>query len=258
MNKKRGKRMRTVLEVKNLYKSFEDTTVLKNISFDVKEGDFISIMGHSGSGKSTLLYSISGMDKPSSGDVFVCGKEISKLNDAQMSDTRLSQMGFVFQHSYLLKNLSIKDNIVLPGYKLGKKSRDQVNTDAEDLLEKTGIAHVAAHDIKKVSGGQLQRAAICRALINQPVILFGDEPTGALNSSTSREVLDIINRINQEGTTVILVTHDVKVAARSDEVIYLMDGEIEDRLRFGKYINEETQIKIREKRLYEWLEAKGL
>jgi len=250
--------MRTILNVENLFKSFGKTTVLNNINFEVKEGDFISIMGHSGSGKSTLLYSISGMDKPTSGKVFLCNQEISNLADAEMSELRLSKMGFVFQHSYLLKNLSIKDNIVLPGFKLARKSRDQVNDHADALLEKTGITHVADHDIKKVSGGQLQRAAICRALINQPVILFGDEPTGALNSSTSKEVLDIINRINNEGTTVILVTHDVKVAARSDEIIYLMDGNIEDRMTLGKYENDNMRTKAREKKLYEWLEAKGL
>ncbi|MFW6299095.1 MAG: ABC transporter ATP-binding protein, partial [Bacillota bacterium] len=216
--------METILSVKNLSKSFGDTKVLNRIDFEVKEGDFISIMGHSGSGKSTLLYSVSGMDKPSSGDVFLCGEEISKLDDEKMSAIRLSQMGFIFQHSYLLKNLSIKDNIVLPGFKLDKVSRDAVNAHADALMIKTGIDHIGMHDIKKVSGGQLQRAAICRALINKPVILFGDEPTGALNSSTSKEVLDIINQINQEGTTIIIVTHDVKVAARSDEIIYLMDG----------------------------------
>ncbi|MFW6319132.1 MAG: ABC transporter ATP-binding protein [Bacillota bacterium] len=250
--------MKTLLKVQNLCKRFEDTMVLNNINFEVEEGQFISIMGHSGSGKSTLLYSVSGMDKPSSGNVFLCNQEISKLADAEMSDIRLSHMGFVFQHSYLLKNLSIKDNIVLPAFKLGNTSREQINEQADALLEKTGITHVAAHDIKKVSGGQLQRAAICRALINNPTILFGDEPTGALNSSASKDVLDIINQINREGTTVILVTHDVKVAARSDEIIYLMDGTIADSMTLGKYENNDIKIKAREKQLYVWLEEKGL
>lgn len=249
--------MRTILKVQNLYKSFEDTQVLNNINFDVEEGEFIAIMGQSGSGKSTLLYSISGMDSPTSGNVLLCGKDISKLDDEKISEVRLKQMGFIFQHSYLLKNLSIRDNIVLPGFKLGNLSREQVNQNADSLMVKTGIDSVAGHDIKKVSGGQLQRAAICRALINQPDILFGDEPTGALNSSTSREVLDIINAVNTDGTTVIIVTHDVKVAARAGRVIFLMDGNIHDKLTLGKYNGEEEKTSSREKKLYEWLEKMG-
>lgn len=249
--------MKTILKVQNLCKSFEDTQVLNNINFEVEEGEFIAIMGQSGSGKSTLLYSISGMDRPTSGSVFICGKDISKLDDERISEVRLRQMGFIFQHSYLLKNLSIRDNIILPGFKLGKLSREQVNHNADALMKKTGIDSVAGHDIKKVSGGQLQRAAICRALINQPDILFGDEPTGALNSSTSREVLDIINAVNTDGTTVIIVTHDVKVAARAGRVIFLMDGNIHDELKLGKHDGDEEKTSFREKGLYEWLEKKG-
>src|SRR6056297_3333197 len=249
--------MKTILKVEDLCKNFGDTMVLNNINFQVEEGEFISIMGQSGSGKSTLLYNISGMDRPTSGNILLCGKDISKLDDEKISEVRLKQMGFIFQQSYLLKNLSIRDNIILPGFKLGKLSREQVNQNADALMLKTGINSVAGHDIKKVSGGQLQRAAICRALINQPDILFGDEPTGALNSSTSREVLDIINAINTDGKTVIIVTHDVKVAARADRVIFLMDGNIHDKLTLGKYDGDEEKTNTREKELYEWLEEKG-
>jgi len=197
------------------------------------------------------------MDRPTSGNVLFCGKDISKLDDEKMSEIRLKQMGFIFQHSYLLKNLSIRDNIVLPGFKAGILSREQVNQDTDALMAKTGISSIADHDIKKVSGGQLQRAAICRALINQPDILFGDEATGALNSSTSREVMDIINNANTEGTTVIIVTHDVKVAARADRVIFLMDGNIHDELTLGKYEVVEKNKSSREKKLHEWLEKQG-
>ncbi|MDR7855312.1 ABC transporter ATP-binding protein [Tissierella sp.] len=248
--------MKRILEVNNLCKSFEDIQVLNDISFKVDEGEFIAIMGQSGSGKSTLLYSISGMDRPTSGNVLLCGKDISNLNDEKMSEVRLKQIGFVFQHSYLLKNLSIRDNIVLPGFKAGTL-RDQVNQDADDLMEKTGISSLGSHDIKKVSGGQLQRAAICRALINHPDILFGDEPTGALNNSTTREVMDIINGVNSEGTTVIIVTHDAKVAARASRVIYIIDGNIHDELILGKYEGDEETKSCRDKKLYEWLEKQG-
>jgi putative ABC transport system ATP-binding protein len=249
--------MKTILEVKNLCKSFEDAQVLNDISFKVDVGEFIAIMGRSGSGKSTLLYNISGMDRPTSGNVMFCGKDITRLDDEKMSEVRLKQMGFIFQHSYLLKNLSIRDNIVLPGFKAGTLSREQVNQNADMLMEKTGISGVADHDIKKVSGGQLQRAAICRALINQPDVLFGDEPTGALNSSTTREVMDIINAVNTEGTTVIIVTHDAKVAARADRVIFLMDGNIHDELALGKYDGDDKEKPSREKKLSEWLEKQG-
>lgn len=249
--------MKTILEVKNLSKDYEDAQVLNDISFRVAEGEFTAIMGPSGSGKSTLLYNISGMDRPTSGEVVLCGEEISKLPDDKMSAVRLKQMGFVFQHSYLLKNLSIRDNIVLPGFKAGTLSREQVNKNAATLMKKTGITNIADHDIKKVSGGQLQRAAICRALINNPDILFGDEPTGALNSSTTREVMDIINAINAEGTTVIIVTHDTKVAARASSVIYLIDGNIKDKLELGKYQDDDQTQVLREKRLGEWLESQG-
>jgi len=249
--------VKTILEVRNLCKSFEGTQVLNDINLKVQEGEFLAIMGQSGSGKSTLLYGLSGMDKPTSGDVLFCGKDISKLDDEKMSEIRLKQMGFIFQHSYLLKNLSIRDNIVLPGFKASTLSREQVNQNADKLMGKTGISSVASHDIKKVSGGQLQRASICRALINQPEILFGDEPTGALNSSATKEVMDIINNVNAEGTTVIIVSHDGKVAARADQVIFLMDGIIHDKLTLGKYDGDEEKKPFREKRLFDWLEAQG-
>lgn len=249
--------MKALLEVNNLCKNFEDTQILNDINLKVEKGDFIAIMGQSGSGKSTLLYGISGMDRPTSGSVLLNGKDISKLDDEKMSQIRLNQMGFIFQHSYLLKNLSIRDNIVLPGFKAGTLSRKQVNKNADSLMVKTRIDSIATHDIKKVSGGQLQRAAICRALINQPDMLFGDEPTGALNSSTSKEVMDIINAVNIEGKTVIIVTHDVKVAARADRVIFLMDGNIYDEMRLGKYYEEEKKESSREKELHEWLEKWG-
>lgn len=249
--------MSTVLAVKNLNKSFGGTQVLYDINFEVDEGEFIAIMGQSGSGKSTLLYNISGMDRPDSGSVQLGGMDITKLPDDKMSEVRLKQLGFIFQHSYLLTNLSIRDNIILPGFKAGSRPREQINQAADGLMRKTEIFTVADHDIKKVSGGQLQRAAVCRALINEPAILIGDEPTGALNSSLTTEVMDIINAVNREGTTVIIVTHDAKVAARASRVIYLMDGNIHAELTLGKYEGDDQIKSAREKRLSEWLEKQG-
>lgn len=243
--------MKNILSVENLYKEFDGVEILKGINFNVKAGEFVAIMGQSGSGKSTLLYNISGMDTPSQGDVFFDGENIAKFDDEKMSDIRLRKMGFIFQKSHLLKTLSIRDNIVLPGFKAAIESRENVNLYAEEIMKRTGIEGIKDHDINKVSGGQLQRAAICRALINHPKIIFGDEPTGALNSSASKEIMDIINEINTTGTTVILVTHDAKVAARADRIIFLADGNITDEISLGKY--EELSFFQREDKMIQWL-----
>lgn len=254
--------MGVLLEAKGLCKSFgnngeEQTSVLKNVDIKLNQGEFAAIMGQSGSGKSTLLYNISGMDQKTSGTVIFDGEDISCLTDHEMSQLRLKKMGFVFQHSHLLKNMSIRDNILLPAYKAQMKSKAEVSKDTDTLMKKLGIDKVGDHDITKGSGGQLQRAAICRALINHPKILFCDEPTGALNSAASLEVMNILNAVNQEGTTILLVTHDVKVAARADRVIFLTDGRIEAELVLGKYHESKKDSRQREERLLEWLSRRG-
>lgn len=243
------------LEVKNLCKSFDGSEILKNIGFQIPAGEFVVIMGQSGCGKSTLLYCISGMDNPTSGEVWFDGQEMGTLSGGEMEKLRLRHMGFIFQKANFLKNLSIVDNIVFPAFQLGERSRREIRRNANCLMEQMGILAVADHDIRQVSGGQLQRAAVCRALINHPDILFGDEPTGALNSSATKEVMDIFGQINGEGTTVLLVTHDAKVAARADRVIYLEDGQIKDEVRLGKY--REKNRSQREQHLKDWLEVMG-
>lgn len=249
--------MNTVLKAENISKQFADNQVLKNVNLSVEAGEFLVIMGPSGSGKSTLLYNISGMDLPTSGNITFQGASFTDLSDEEMSELRLKHMGFIFQQSYLLKNLSIRDNIVLPGFKANLNSRQEVNDRADTLLKMTGIFDVASHDIKQVSGGELQRAAICRSLINQPSILFGDEPTGALNSRSSKEVMDIIQAINKAGTTVIIITHDPKVAQRASRIVYLSDGKVQSELAMGPYEEESTRKKLREQQLYQWLEQQG-
>ena len=251
--------MNTVLECRDLHKDFDGVTVLKDIDLTVQEGEFVAIMGHSGSGKSTLLYAISGMDQPTAGQVLIGEEDLSQMKDEEISQVRLKKMGFIFQHSHLLKKLSIRDNVVLPGLKASKDKgeREKACLRGEELLRKTGIEAIADQDIKKVSGGQLQRAAICRALINEPEILFGDEPTGALNRRAAKEVMDILNDINREGTTIILVTHDMKVAARADRILFIQDGIIHDQLEIGKYPGSEEALPGREKQVWTWLEQKG-
>lgn len=255
-----------LLTVKDLCKTYiinkRQNNVLRNVNMTVKEGEMVAIMGPSGSGKSTLLYTISGMDNITAGKVEFSGRDISKMKPAEISDLRLDEMGFIFQQMYMLKNLSIYDNIILPAYQSkngkGKEQHRAINDRAKTLMHKLGIHEIADNDINEVSGGQLQRACICRSLINQPKIIFADEPTGALNQQTSREVMKELNRINAEGTTIMLVTHDMKVAAKSDRVLYIEDGNIKGEYTFGKYtVQEKEKEKERERKLSNWLMEMG-
>lgn len=254
--------MTNILEARKLNKMYttgkgNSQQVLRNIDLKIRQGEFVSVMGPSGSGKSTLLYNISGMDKMTSGSVAFCGKEMSSMDEEKLSELRLSMMGFIFQQSNLLKNLNIFDNIILSAYLKKGESRRTINERASKLMEQTGIAELADNDITQVSGGQLQRAAICRALINNPKIVFGDEPTGALNSKAANEVMEILADINYSGTTILLVTHDAKVAAKTERVLFMTDGVIVGEKKLGKYRSENEDIKIRENQLSVWLSQMG-
>jgi len=256
--------MSKVLSVNNLCKTYivnkRQNNVLRNVNFDMEEGEFVSIMGPSGSGKSTLLYTVSGMDRLTAGKVIFSGNDISNLNANKMSDVRLNEMGFIFQQMHMLRNLSTYDNIIVSAYNSSngktKEQRKQINEYAKKLMRKLEIIDIADNDITEVSGGQLQRACICRALINKPKMIFADEPTGALNSKTSNEVMAELNKINAEGTSILLVTHDVKVAAKTDKVLYIVDGNIQGELNLGKYADDSTK-KERERKLNSWLMDMG-
>lgn len=200
--------------------------ILKNISIEVNNGDFISLMGPSGSGKSTLLFSISGMDNVDSGKVVFKGKDLSKLSEKDLANIRRKEMGFVFQNPTFLSQMSILDNIILPSYNDHKKDKKELVKDAKKLMEYIGIGGLENRNITEVSGGELQRAGICRASLHNPDILFADEPTGALNSKSSQKVLDLIEDLNSKSMTILLVTHDPKVAARAKRIIFMKDGEI--------------------------------
>lgn len=256
--------MGKVLSVNNLCKTYivnkRQNNVLRNVNFEMEEGEFISIMGPSGSGKSTLLYTVSGMDRLTAGKVIFCGKDISNLNANKMSEIRLNEMGFIFQQMHMLRNLSTYDNIIISAYNSDKgKTKEQrncINEYAKELMRKLEIIEIADNDITEVSGGQLQRACICRALINKPRMIFADEPTGALNSKVSNEVMAELNIINAEGTSILLVTHDVKVAAKTDKVLYIVDGNIQGDFCLGKFTDDST-VKERERRLNSWLMDMG-
>lgn len=244
-----------MIRVSGLCKKYGDIDILKDIDFHIGKGEFTAIMGQSGCGKSTLLYCVSGMNQPTAGEVYFEERKLSAFSEKEMERLRLERMGFIFQKANFLKNLSIEDNIVFPAFQAGEISRGEIVKEAETLMEQMGIRQIADHDIRKVSGGQLQRAAICRAMINHPAILLGDEPTGALNSSATKEVMDILNEINSRGTTVLLVTHDAKVAARADRVIYLEDGRVKENLELGRFVKED--MAKREDSLKIWLEKMG-
>lgn len=241
-----------ILEVNNLCKTYvlnkRQNNVLKNVNFVVEDREMVAIMGASGSGKSTLLYTISGMDIPTSGDVIFDEKNITKLSDNELSKLRLDDMGFIFQQMFMMKNLSVLDNIVLHAIqsKKIKETKSQKLSRAENLMRKLGIIDIADNDINEVSGGQLQRACICRSMINNPKILFADEPTGALNITASDEVMNELVKLNNAGTTIIMVTHDAKIASKCSRVLYIVDGNIK-----GEYIN--TKDKDRERKLNNWL-----
>nr|WP_294484482.1 ABC transporter ATP-binding protein [uncultured Anaerosporobacter sp.] len=256
--------MDTVMKVRNLCKTYitnkTQNNVLTNVNFDLNNGEFIAVMGPSGSGKSTLLYTVSGMDRMTAGKVEFSGRDVSKFNDNDLADLRLNEMGFVFQQMHMLRNLSILDNILVSAYnsKNGrtKEQRKKIKETAIALMKKLDIIDIADHDITEVSGGELQRACICRALINNPKVLFADEPTGALNSKSAKEVMRQFNQINQLGTTILLVTHDVKVAAKTNKVLYMEDGNIQGEYELGIYTDESTS-KERERMLTSWLMDRG-
>lgn len=215
-----------MIKIEGISKSFKDTNVLNDVSFGIEKGDFTAVMGPSGSGKSTLLYSVSGMDKISAGQVIFEGVNISALSEEELASFRLTKMGFVFQNAQMLKNLTIYDNIILPGLVAKKELPEKIRKLASELMRRMAISGIENRDIKEVSGGQLQRASICRAMINNPEILFLDEPTGALNSEATDQVLEILEELNNEGMTIMIVTHDPRVAAKAKRVLYIRDGQI--------------------------------
>lgn len=230
-----------MIEVEQISKSFNDTKVLYHISFEMKKGDFLAVMGASGSGKSTLLYSISGMDSISGGRVLFHGINISEMQE-ELSRFRLAKMGFVFQNAQMLKNLSIFDNITLPGLVAKKESVADIRKRASELMKRMEIEEIKQRDVREVSRGQLQRAPICRAMINNPEILFLDEPTGALNSSATDQVLSILKDLNGEGMTIMTVTHDPRVAAKTRKILYMRDGQIAGYKEFAVGADREREV----------------
>lgn len=245
--------METILRAEKLHKD----EILKDISFSVYQGEMVAIMGPSGSGKSTLLYNLSGMDQPTGGKVWLKEQEITSLSERDKAKLRLHQIGFVFQQMNMMENLNILDNILLPALQANKdrkgqrRDKKELMNEAESLMDKLSIAGLGERRITQVSGGQLQRACICRSMINHPEIIFADEPTGALNKSATEEVMTALTALNRDGTTILMVTHDSRLASRCGRVLYLVDGQIYGEMTFEA--DENISNKEREDKLNQWL-----
>ena len=236
---------KTIIRSDKLCKSFSvggvQHHIIKNMDLEIYDGDFTVIMGSSGAGKSTLLYSLSGMDKASLGRIEFCDKNITKFNSDQLAIFRRKHCGFVFQQIHLIGTMSVLDNVLAAGLLTGQNKRQLAKT-AKELLIKVGISEKLWNKFpNQLSGGEAQRVGIVRALINNPDMVFADEPTGALNSASSDAVLDILTEFNNDGQSIVMVTHDMKSARRGNRIIYLKDGAICGECNLGKYISGDKE-----------------
>lgn len=247
-----------ILTTNKLCKTFSNggmqQHVLKNLDIEIFEGDFTVIMGSSGAGKSTLLYALSGMDKPTLGSIKFLDKEVSQLSNDKLAVFRRLNCGFVFQQIFLLDNMSILDNILASGL-LVTNNRKTITAKASELLTKVGLNESLWNKFpSQLSGGEAQRAAIVRALINNPKVIFADEPTGALNSSAGNASLDVLSEVNRNGQSIIMVTHDLKSARRGNRILYMRDGAIHGVCDLGKF---EGDDKNRHDKLQAFLDEMG-
>lgn len=227
--------------------------VLDMVNVDIYAGDFTIIMGASGAGKSTLLYTLSGMDQLSGGKVFYKNQEISGYGEKNMTGLRSREFGFVFQQTHLVSNLTLFENVAVAGYVNNTKSAEEVRGQAGHLLEQMNVLHAKDRLPSQVSGGEAQRAAVARAMINTPGLVFADEPTGALNRRNSEDVLNLLTELHVSGQSILMVTHDLRSAVRGNRLLYLDDGKITGELALDVFTGE--SVKDRESKVNEWLAA---
>ncbi len=248
-----------ILRTEKLCKSFSNGAaqqhVIKNLDLEIMDGDFSVIMGASGSGKSTLLYALSGMDKPTFGKVFFGDTEISGYTNDQLAVFRRKNCGFVFQNIYLLENQSVLDNVLTGAFAVQKNFPELIKR-VKELLAKVGLDEKMQKKYpNQLSGGEAQRVGIVRAVINEPKIIFADEPTGSLNSAAGKNVLDIFTGVHENGQSIVMVTHDIKTALRGTRVIYLRDGKAVGEHRMAKYGGDD--LKERREKLTVFLDEMG-
>jgi putative ABC transport system ATP-binding protein len=223
--------MKEVVKCENLWKIYNEGTrvevqAIRGMNLEVKEKDFISLMGPSGSGKSTFMHLLGCLDTPTRGKIYVEGKDISKLSENELAKIRRKKIGFVFQTFNLIPSLSARENIELPMIFDGKNEEERKKR-SDELLKKVGLKERANNKPPELSGGERQRVAIARALVNKPSLILADEPTGNLDSKTSKEIMEILNELNKEGATIIVITHDPKVAKFSKKTMHITDGKLE-------------------------------
>lgn len=245
----------TILSAKGVCRSYAhnggQNHILNHVDVDIYKGDFTVIMGASGSGKSTLLYTLSGMDRATAGEVIYRNENIVTGSEKQLAALRHRDFGFVFQQMHLVSNLNLFENVAVPGYLNKEVKAGAVNARADMLLERMGLSEMARRLPSQVSGGEQQRAAIARAVINLPALLFADEPTGALNRSNTNAVLDLLTDLNDEGQSILMVTHDVRSALRASRLLYLEDGNIIGELELSPY--NKDQESSRKTQVNAWL-----
>lgn len=234
-----------ILSTEKLCKTFSSggnqQHVLRNLDLEIKEGDFTVIMGPSGAGKSTLLYALSGMDKPTLGKIRFAGEEISAFSNDELAVFRRRHCGFVFQQIYLLDSMNLMDNVLAAGL-LVSGNRRELRERADALFEQMGLdENIRRKFPAQLSGGETQRAGIVRALINRPEVVFADEPTGQLNSASSTAVLDTLTEINEQGQSIVMVTHDLKSARRGNRILYLQDGVIRGECHMESYLPKDAK-----------------
>lgn len=248
---------KAVLSAKGLCKSFAhgggQVHILSHVDLELYDGDFTVIMGASGSGKSTLLYSLSGMDRATAGEVLFEGENIAAASEKRLAELRHTAFGFVFQQMHLVSNLTLFENVAVAGYLNKNESAADVKARASALLEQMSISHIASHLPSQVSGGEQQRCAIARAVINEPRLLFADEPTGALNRRNTTDVLDLLTSLGKSGQSILMVTHDLRAALRADRILYLEDGSIIGELTLPPY--DPAEEKSRETQVNAWLSS---
>ena len=225
--------------------------ILSHVELALYEGEFAVIMGASGSGKSTLLYALSGMDRATAGEVLYDGRDLVKMKEKDLAELRHTDFGFIFQQMHLVSNLTIFENVAVPGYLDKSKSVNEVKSRTDELLEKMSVSHIRTHLPTQVSGGEQQRCAVARAVIHSPKVLFADEPTGALNRKNTTDVLDLLTQLNREGQSVLMVTHDMRAAIRGNRILYLEDGKIIGELTLPDY--KAGEEKARETQVNAWL-----
>lgn len=246
---------KAILSARGLCKSFAhnggQVHILTGVDVEIYEGDFTVIMGASGSGKSTMMYALSGMDRATAGKIMYNGEDIAKASEKKLSALRHSDFGFVFQQMHLVSNLTLFENITVPAYLNKGRPAADIDKKAEELLEKMGIAHIKTHLPSQCSGGEQQRCAIARALINEPKLVFADEPTGALNKKNTTEVLNMLTEINKNGQSILMVTHDARAALRATRILYIEDGNVLGELELPPYDPEEENS--RETQVNAWL-----